>query len=213
MEDDRYYLVLMEEELALCHVLGATRVCAGAVRWMDGWLPTSAVPRRGCGSLSKLPGGASADPLGPFWWRRGPSAAPFVDCRASFIRSTMCQWYQAPAGLVTRSALFRQDWECSIAVEAFYLEPWRKRFQAVDIIRTFSYTSGLDEEWKSSAVVHNLMSVQNEVEPYVNAASKMFIAACAAVIGVMILFGTLLVLAIRRFRNCSSAGQANPAPS
>ena len=40
------------------------------------------------------------------------------------------------------------------------------------------------------------MSVQNVVELYVNAALKIFIAACAVVIGVMILFGTLLVLAI-----------------
>ena len=42
MEDDRYYLVLTEEELASCHVLGATRVFAGAVlrtRWTDGCLP------------------------------------------------------------------------------------------------------------------------------------------------------------------------------
>ena len=41
-EDDRYYLVLTEEELALCHVLGATCVCAGAIlrtRLMDGCLP------------------------------------------------------------------------------------------------------------------------------------------------------------------------------
>ncbi len=41
-EDDRYYLVLTEEELASCHVLGATRVYTGAVlrtRWMDGCLP------------------------------------------------------------------------------------------------------------------------------------------------------------------------------
>ncbi len=41
-EDDCYYLVLMEEELALCHVLGATRVCAGAVlrtQLTDGCLP------------------------------------------------------------------------------------------------------------------------------------------------------------------------------
>ncbi len=30
-QDDRYYLVLSEEEMASCHVLGATRVCAGAV--------------------------------------------------------------------------------------------------------------------------------------------------------------------------------------
>ncbi len=57
---------------------------------------------------------------------------------------------------------FQQDRECSIAAEAFYLEPWRKRFQ------TFSYTSRLDEEWKSRAVIHNLTSIQNVVEPYVN---------------------------------------------
>ncbi len=60
--------------------------------------------------------------------------------------------------------------------------------------------------------MHNLTSVQNVVEPYVNSAPKMFIAACAAVIGVMILFGTLLVLAIRRFRNRLSGDQANLAP-
>ncbi len=43
---------------------------------------------------------------------------------------------------------FRQDRECSIATEAFYLQLWRKRFQLVDVVRTFSYTSGLDEEWR-----------------------------------------------------------------
>ena len=40
-EDDHYYLVLTEEDLASCHVLGATRVCSGAVlrtRWTDGCL-------------------------------------------------------------------------------------------------------------------------------------------------------------------------------
>ncbi len=95
---------------------------------------------------------------------------------------------------------FQQDRECSIAAEAFYLVPWRKRFPSVDVVRTFGYTSGLDEEWKSSAEVHNLTSVQNVIEPYVNAPPKMFIAACATVIAVMILFGTLLVLAIRRLR-------------
>ena len=72
--------------------------------------------------------------------------------------------------------------------------------------------SGLDE-WKSSAVVHNLTSVQNVIVPYVNAAPKMFIAACATVIGVMILFGNLLVLAIRRFRNRPTEEQANAVPS
>ena len=108
---------------------------------------------------------------------------------------------------------FKQDRKCSISAEVFYLEPWRKRFQSVDIIRTFSYMSGLDEEWKSSAVVQNLTSVQNVVKPYVNAAPKMFIAACATVIGIIILFRTLFFLAIRRFCNRWSAGQANPAPS
>ena len=83
----------------------------------------------------------------------------------------------------------------------------------MDIVRTFGYTSGLDEEWKSSAVLHKLTSVQNVVEPYVDAAPKMFIAACSTVIGVMILLVTLMVLAIRRFRNRSSAEQANAAPS
>ncbi len=83
----------------------------------------------------------------------------------------------------------------------------------VDVVRTISYTSGLDKEWKSSAVVHNLTTIQNVVEPYVNAAPKMFITACAAVIGVMVLIGSLLVLAIRRFRVCSAVEQANAAPS
>ena len=44
-EDNRYYLLLTVQELASCHVLGATRVCAGAVlwtRWTDGCLPASA---------------------------------------------------------------------------------------------------------------------------------------------------------------------------
>ncbi len=42
MEDDRFYLSLTEEELASCHVLGATSVCAGAVLricWTDGCFP------------------------------------------------------------------------------------------------------------------------------------------------------------------------------
>ncbi len=55
--------------------------------------------------------------------------------------------------------------------------------------------------------------MQIVIEPYVDAALKMFIALCAAIIGVMILFGTLLVLVIHRFCNCSSAEQANPAPT
>ena len=41
-DDNQYYLVLTVEELASCYVLGATRVCAGAVlrtRWTDGCLP------------------------------------------------------------------------------------------------------------------------------------------------------------------------------
>ena len=62
--------------------------------------------------------------------------------------------------------------------------------------------------------MYNLMSVQNDVgEPYVNATPKMFIAAFAAVIGNMILFGTLLVLTIRRFRYHVTEEQANAAPS
>ncbi len=73
--------------------------------------------------------------------------------------------------------------------------------------------SGLDEEWKSSAVVHNLTSVQKVVKPHVNTAPKMFIAACAAVIGTMILFVTLLVLAIRRLRNRLSVEEENSIPS
>ena len=108
---------------------------------------------------------------------------------------------------------FQQDRECSIAAEAFYLEPWRKSFQSDDVVRTLSYTSGLDEEWKSSPDIHNLTCIPNVIEPYVNAAPKMFIAACAALIGVMILFGTLLVLAIRRFRVRSTVEQASVAPS
>ncbi len=64
------------------------------------------------------------------------------------------------------------------------------------------------------AVIHNLTSIQNVVELYVNAAPKMFITACAAVIGVvMMLFRTLLVLTIRRLRVCSAVEQANAAPS
>ena len=51
---------------------------------------------------------------------------------------------------------------------------------------TFGYRSGLEEELKSSTAVHNLASVRNVIEPYVNAAPKMFIAACATVIGIMI---------------------------
>ncbi len=47
---------------------------------------------------------------------------------------------------------FQQNREGGIAAESFYLELWRKRFPSVDIVRTFSYTSGLDEEWKSGRV-------------------------------------------------------------
>ncbi len=75
---------------------------------------------------------------------------------------------------------FQQDRECNIAVEELYLELWRKIFLWNDIVRTISYTSGLGEGWKSSTVVHNLTSVQNVIVPYVNAAPKMFIAACTA---------------------------------
>ncbi len=94
---------------------------------------------------------------------------------------------------------FQQDRECSIAADAFYLEPWKNRLQSVDIVRTFGYTSGLDDVRKRSAVVHNLTSIQNAVEPYVDAAPKMFIAAFTAVIGAM----------IHRFRNCSPAEQSD----
>ena len=91
-EDDRYYLVLTEEELALCHVLGATCVCAGAVlrtRLMDGCLPAlyrgdDVAVRRHC---LEVP--VRAGSLGPFWWRRGPFAAPLVDCRAPFVYLAM----------------------------------------------------------------------------------------------------------------------------
>ncbi len=37
MENDRYYHVLTEEELALCHVLDAIRVCTGALLTMHQW--------------------------------------------------------------------------------------------------------------------------------------------------------------------------------
>ncbi len=85
--------------------------CHPCLRWsgpedsVDGQLAASVVPRRGCGSPLTLPGGARAGPLGPFWWRRGPSAAPLLNCRAPFLRCTMRQWHQAPAGLAIRSAL------------------------------------------------------------------------------------------------------------
>ncbi len=106
---------------------------------------------------------------------------------------------------------FRQDQEFSIATKAFHLEPWI--FQSLDIVRTFSYMSWLDEEWKKNAVIHNLTSVHNVVELYVNVAPKMFITACATIIGVMILFGTLLVLSNNRFRVRSAMEQASAAPS
>ncbi len=66
---------------------------------------------------------------------------------------------------------------------------------------------------ESTAVIQNLTSEQNAIELYVNAALKMFIARCATIIGVKILFGTLLGLEIPRFHNHSSTEQANPAPS
>ena len=214
-EDDRYYLVLTEEELASCHVLGATRVCAGAVlrtRWTDGCLPAlyrgeDVAVRRHCLEVPVqvpwvLSGGGGDPPQHRLWTAERLSYV--VQCANG--TKQLRDWQ---SGVHT----FQQDRECSIAAEAFYLEPWRKRFQSVDVVRTFSYTSGLDEEWKSSAVVQNLTSMQAVVEPYVNAAPKIFIAACAAVIGVMILFGTLLVLAIRRFRVRSAVEQSNAAPS
>ncbi len=46
-EDDHYYLVLTEEELASCHMQGASRVFAGTV---DGRLSASAVWREEGGS-------------------------------------------------------------------------------------------------------------------------------------------------------------------
>ncbi len=214
-EDDRYYLVLTEEELASCHVLGATRVCAGAVlrtRWTDGCLPAlyrgeDVAVRRHCQEVPVqvpwvLSGGAGDPPQHRLWTAERLSYV--VQCANG--TKHLQDW---KPGVHT----FQQDRECSIAAEVFYLEPWRKRFQSIDVVRTFSYSSGLDEEWKSSAVVHNLTSVQNVIEPYVDAAPKMFIAACAAVIGIMILFGTLLVLAIRRFRNRPTEEQANAVPS
>ncbi len=84
--------------------------CHPGLRWcspedaVDGRLSASAVSWRGCGSSSSLPGGARAGSLGPFWWGRGPSAAPFVDCRAPFIRGAVRQWHQAAEGLAVRSA-------------------------------------------------------------------------------------------------------------
>ena len=67
--------------------------CHPCLRWrgpedtMDRRLPASAVSWRRCGSSSALQGGARPGPLGPFWWRREPSAAPFVDCGAPFVES------------------------------------------------------------------------------------------------------------------------------
>ena len=71
----------------------------------------------------------------------------------------------------------------------------------------------MEKEWKKNAVVHNLPSVQNVIEPYVNAALKMLIAAFTAIISVMIYFKALLVLAISIFRNCRSEEQLNAAIS
>ncbi len=68
--------------------------------------------------------------------------------------------------------LIQKDRECSIAAEAFFLELWRKRFQANNTVRTFSHTSGLDEKRKKSTITHNLTSVHNEIEPYVDAATS-----------------------------------------
>ncbi len=214
-EDDRYYLVLTEEELASCHVLGATRLCAGAVlrtRWTDSCLPAlyrgeDVAVRRHCQEVPVqvpwvLSGGGGDPPQHRLWTVERLSSV--VQCANG--TKHLQDWEPGVHA-------FWQDRESSIAAEAFYLEPWRKRFQSIDIVRTFSYTSGLDEEWKSGAVVHNLTTVQNVIEPYVDAAPKMFIAACAAVISVMILFGTLLVLAIRRFRSRATEEQANAVPS
>ncbi len=214
-EDNRYQLVLTEEELASCHVLGATRVFAGTVlrtRWMDGCLPAlyrgeDVAVCRHCQEVHVqgpwVHSGGGEDPPHHRLWtsERLSYVVQCVNCTKH-----LKDWQPGVNA-------FQQDRECSFPAEAFYLEPLRKRYQSVDVVRTFSYTSGLDEEWKSCAVVHNLTSVKNAVEPYVYAAPKMFIAACAAVIGVMILFGTLLVLAIRRLHNRSSVEQTNSVPS
>ena len=45
---------------------------------------------------------------------------------------------------------FQKVLECSVALEVFYLEPWRKRFLLVDDVRTLKYASGFDGEWRKS---------------------------------------------------------------
>ncbi len=145
-EDNRYYLVLTEEELALCHVLGATCVCAGAVlrtRWTDDCLSAlyrgeEVAVRRHCREVPVqvpwvLSGGGGDPPQHRLWTAERLSYV--VQCANGFKH--LRDWQPGVHA-------FQQDRECSFAAEAFYLEPWRKRFQSVDVVRTFSYTSGLD---------------------------------------------------------------------
>ncbi len=146
-EDDHYHLVLTKEELASCQVLGATRVCANAVlrtQLTDGCLPAlfrgeDVAVRRHCQEVPVqvpcgLSGGGGDPPQHHLWTVERLSYV--VQCTNS--TKQLKNWQ---SGVHT----FQQDRECSIAWEAFYLEPLRKRFQSVYVVRTFSYTSGLDE--------------------------------------------------------------------
>ena len=106
-EDDRYYLLLTEKELASCHVLGATQVCAGEVlrtRSTDGCLPAlyhgeDGAVRQHCQEVSVqvpwvLSGGGGL-----------PSAALLVNFRAPFVCDAMCKRHQATVGLAAWSIL------------------------------------------------------------------------------------------------------------
>ena len=126
-EDDRYYLVLTEEELALYHMLGATRVFAGTVlrmRWMDGCLPAlyrgeDVAVRQHCQEVPVqvpwvLAGWGEDPPHHRLWTVERLSYV--VQC----VNGTkhLRDWQPGVHA-------FLQDQECSFAAEVFYLEPWR----------------------------------------------------------------------------------------
>ncbi len=118
--DNRYYLMLMEEELASCHVLGATRVCSGVVlrtQWTDGCLPAlyrgeDVEVRRHCQEVPVqvpwvLSGGGGDPPQHRLWTAERRSY--IVQC----VNGTkhLRDWQPGVHA-------FQQDRECSFAMEA-----------------------------------------------------------------------------------------------
>ncbi len=187
----RLVLLLKTEELASCNVLEATLVYAGAIlkmRLTDGCLP--ALYR---GEAVAVRCHFQQVPKQVPWVLSGGGGDPPQHC----LRTVECLSYIVQCANGTKRLKewqpgvhsFRQDTECSISVEAFYLQPWKRRFQLVDINWTFgpldnwtwtNCTSESDEEWKKSAAFHNLTTVSNVIEPYVSVAPQMIIATSAA---------------------------------